>query len=106
MERRSGKLQVLNWIAGGELRVYPVLGILGLEKIRFIEDIKSVFRGASVTQSVKHPTLDFGSGHDFMVHGIESCVGLCIDNVEPAWDSLSFPLSLCLPAPQDKETNI
>ena len=32
------------------------------------------------------------------VHGIEPCVGLCADSVEPAWDSLSLPpLSLPLP---------
>ena len=35
-------------------------------------------------------TLDFGSGHDLTVCEFEPCVGLCTDNVEPAWDSLSF----------------
>ena len=39
--------------------------------------------GAWVAQSVKHPTLDFGSGHDPMVHGIEP-LRLCTDPVEPA----------------------
>ena len=38
---------------------------------------------------------DFGSGHDLtvQVHEIEPRIGLCADNTEPAWDSLS--LSLC-----------
>ena len=50
-----------------------------------------------MAQSVKHPPLDFGSGHDLRVHGIEPHVGHCVDGVEPAWDSLSpslyaFPL--------------
>ena len=42
---------------------------------------------------VKRTTLDFGSGHDFVVREIEPHVGLCADSVEPAWDSLSPSLS-------------
>ena len=49
-----------------------------------------------MTQSVKHPTLDFGSGHDLTVCGIEPRIGLCTDSVEPAWN-LSLALSLSLP---------
>ena len=45
-----------------------------------------------VVQSVKCPTLNFGSGHDLMVYEIKPCVGLCTDSVEPAWDSCSLPL--------------
>ena len=30
--------------------------------------------GAWVAQSVKHPTLDLGSGHDLTVHGFELCI--------------------------------
>ena len=45
-----------------------------------------------VAQSVKHPTLDFGSDHDLMVCELEPHIGLCIDSVEPAEDSLSPPL--------------
>ena len=47
-----------------------------------------------MAQSVKPPTLDFGSGHDLMVHGFELRTGICPDSAEPeaAWDSLS-PLS-------------
>ena len=48
-------------------------------------------RGAWVAQPVKHPTLDFGSGHDLRVRGFEPSVGLCADSVEPAWDSLPLP---------------
>ena len=51
--------------------------------------IYSKFRGAWVVQSVKRPTLDFGSGHDFIAHEIKPCVGLCTDSTEPGWDSLS-----------------
>ena len=43
-----------------------------------------------------------GSGHDLTVCEIEPLIGLCEDSAEPAWDSLSPPLSLCLPPPQNK----
>ena len=46
-----------------------------------------------VPQSFEHPTLDFGSGHDLVVHVIEAHVG-----TETAWDSLPPSLSLC-PSP-------
>ena len=46
-------------------------------------------------QSVKQPTLDVGSSHNLAVPGTESCIGLCANSVEPAWDSLSL-LSLPL----------
>ena len=42
-------------------------------------------------QSVKPPTLGFGSGHDLTVSGFEPCVGPCTDRGQPAWDSLSAP---------------
>ena len=48
-----------------------------------------------MAQSVKHLTLDFGSGHDLTVPEIEPCIRLCADSSEPAWDSLSLSLSLC-----------
>ena len=47
--------------------------------------------GRWVAQSVKHPTLDLGSGHDVVVCGIEPHVGPCTDSVGPAWDPLSLP---------------
>ena len=54
--------------------------------------------GAWVAQSVDHPTLGFGSGHDLMVFEFEPHIRLRMGGVEPAWDSLSppLPLSLCL----------
>ena len=62
--------------------------------------------GDWVAQSVKQPTLDFGSGHDLMVHEFEPRTGLWAGSMELAWDS--FPPSLC-PSPAlsltvDKET--
>ena len=44
-------------------------------------------RGTWVAQSVKRPTLGFGSGHDLTVCGFEPRGA---DSVEPAWDSLSL----------------
>ena len=35
-------------------------------------------------------TLDFSSGDDTMVHEFEPHIGLWVDSVEPAWDSLSL----------------
>ena len=52
--------------------------------------------GAWVTQSVEHLTLDFGSGHNLMIRGIEPRVRLCADSAEPALDSL-FPFLSALP---------
>ena len=49
--------------------------------------------GTCVAQSVKHLTLDFGSGGDLMVQEYEPHIRLCADSVEPAWDSLSPSLS-------------
>ena len=46
-----------------------------------------------MAQSVEHLILDFGSGHDLVVHGFELHMGLCMDSVGPAWDSLSPSLS-------------
>ena len=45
-----------------------------------------------MAQSVKHPSLDFSSGHDLMVHEFDPCIRLCADSMDLAWDSLS-PLS-------------
>ena len=51
------------------------------------------FRGTWLAQSVEHPTLDFGSGHDLTVHEFKPRVRLCADITEPACDSLSLSLS-------------
>ena len=48
-----------------------------------------------VAPSVKCPTLDFSSGHDLTVGEIEPHVGLFAHSMEPAWDSVSLPLTLC-----------
>ena len=50
--------------------------------------------GIWVAQVVEYLTLDFGSGHDLTVCGIEPCVRLCADGSEPAWDFLFLSLSL------------
>ena len=42
-----------------------------------------------MAQSVKHPTLDFSSGHDLTFREIEPHIGLCTDGLEHAWDFLS-----------------
>ena len=47
-----------------------------------------------MAQSVKRPTLAFGSGHDLTVCEFEHRVGLCAESMDPAWDSLSLSLSL------------
>ena len=55
--------------------------------IKYLEMLTLInrsFRGTWVAQSVKHPALDFGSGHDLPVREFEPCVGLCTDIVEPA----------------------
>ena len=43
-----------------------------------------------VAQSVKRPTLDFGSGHDLTGCEFKPHISLCMDSVDPAWDSVSF----------------
>lgn len=57
-------------------------------------------RGTWVGQSVKHPTLDFGSGHvsRSLVREIEPCVRLWSGSADPAWDSLSPSLSAPSPS--------
>ena len=59
---------------------------------------------AWVLQSIEHPTLGFGSGHELTVRGIEPHMGLHAVSTGPVWDSLcpslglsvSLSLSLCL----------
>ena len=57
---------------------------------------KLEYGGTWVAQSVEHPTLDFGSGHDLTVLRIEPSIRLCADNTELARDPLSLLLSLSL----------
>ena len=42
-----------------------------------------------MAQWVQRLTLNLNSGHDLVVHEFEPHIGLCADNAEPAWDSLS-----------------
>ena len=48
-----------------------------------------------MAQLVKHTALDFSSGHELAIPEFEPHTGLHVGSVEPAWDSLSFSLSLC-----------
>ena len=57
-------------------------------------------------QSIKRSTLDFGSGHDLMVCGIETHVRLCTVSPEPAWDFLSPSASGLPPLMLVLKTNI
>ena len=59
--------------------------------------LKTDVRGTWVTQSVKHPPLGFGSGHDLVVGEFEPHIGLCADSGEAAWVSLSPCLSASPP---------
>ena len=83
-----------------------------LQGIHFIVYKLYLNKGTWVAQSVKYPTLDFSSGHDLTVRGIEPHHRLCADRVDPAWDSLSLPLSLplpcslSLPLSQNKQINL
>ena len=51
-----------------------------------------------MAQSVKRPTLDFGSGHDLTVPELQPLVELCADSEEAAWNSLFLSLSLSAPS--------
>ena len=57
----------------------------------------NIYWGTWVAPSNKHHTLDLDPGLDLRVGKFEPRIGLCTDSVEPAWDSLSLPLSLSLP---------
>ena len=52
-----------------------------------------------MAQLVGCPTLDFGSGHDLMVHGIEPYIGLCAGSTQREILSLSLCLSPILSLP-------
>ena len=58
----------------------------------FKRDCKHIW-GAWLAQLVRRPTLGCGSGHDLTVHEFKPRIRLCADSAEPAWDSLSLPLS-------------
>ena len=52
--------------------------------------------GTWLAQSVKHLTLAFSSGHEFMGCEYEPQSGICADSSESAWDFLSLSISLPL----------
>ena len=51
---------------------------------RALRVFKRYWWGTWGAQSVEHPTISFGSGHDLMFHGFEAHVGLHAHSVEPA----------------------
>ena len=51
-----------------------------------------------MAQLAEHLTLDFSLGHGLSICGIESCIRLCTDSMDPAWDSFFPFLSLLSPA--------
>ena len=58
--------------------------------------LKPILERCQVAQSVKRLTLDFGSGHDLMVHEFEPHVWLCTDSLEPgARFRFCISLTLC-----------
>ena len=66
-----------------------------------------------MAQLVKCLTLDFGSGHDLIVHEFEPHIGLCTDSMETPWDSLSPSFSApplltnaCALSLKNKEINL
>ena len=61
--------------------IYPVAWLKTCELVGYL-----------VAQSVEHPTLDFGSGHDLRIMGL-SPTWCSVLSGKSAWDSLS--LSLC-----------
>ena len=63
------------------------------KKINTFNLLTESSRGTWVVHSVKHLTYYFSSGHDLVVCRFKSCIGLCADSMEPAWDSPSPSLS-------------
>ena len=62
-----------------------------------MELITSTPGAPGVSQLVKHLALDLDSDHDLSLHRFGLHVGLCADNAESAWDSLSPSLSALSP---------
>ena len=86
------KTEVQTW--KGKSEFCSEIWILGLNELWYLGG-RGTRRGTWVSPLVKHPILDFDSGHDLTVHGFKSCIGFCTDSLEPAWDSFS----LCHSAP-------
>nr|XP_060511482.1 uncharacterized protein LOC132692753 [Panthera onca] len=89
----SGALQLKTAAGSGAQAAWPDLAT-GQQQVWLLE----MRRGAWVAQLVKHPTLDFGSGHDLAVREFEPRVGLCADSSESeACFRFCVSLSLCSP---------
>ena len=59
------------------------LNKVGLERICF-NIIKTIYGDTWMAQLVKHPTLNFSSGHDLTVHNFKHHIGLYAGGTEPA----------------------
>ena len=77
--------------------MFLTAGLLRAFAVRMHRSAKRKALEGRLGGSVKSLAPDFGSGHDLTVCGIQALVRLCAGSLEPAWDSLSPPLSLPLP---------
>ena len=75
-------------------KLETMLGPLVLPRAEKVFFKKNKTRGAWVAQLVECWTLDFNSGHDLRVRGIESGIGFYTDSVAPGRDSLLLSLPL------------
>ena len=71
--------------------------IMHKEPIKDNSSNKKEYGVAWVAQSVKHPTLDFSSGHDLTVQELQPHIGLCADSAQSLLGVLSLHLSVPLP---------
>ena len=63
---------------------------------QWISKIKNIIsRGSWVPHLVNYPTLDFGSGHDLTIGGIEPYVVCSVLTVQSLPGNFYLPLSLC-----------
>ena len=58
-----------------------------VETVKLAVDVKR-WEGCLGSQSAKHPTLDFGLGHDLRIVGLSPVMDSVL-SAESAWDSLS-----------------
>ena len=80
--------EIVLWAAGQEgMREISVPFTQFCCEPKMLYKVKCIFflkiRDTWVAQSVKHETLDFGSGHDLTVHEMEPHIGPCADSAEP-----------------------
>ena len=88
-------LRNLNWAGGGDCELLS-LPSLTQDAVFSKHPYKiTLVQGAWVAQSVECPTLNFSSGHDLTVHGIEPYAVSILSFLR----ILSFPLPVSLSAP-------